>query len=51
MAILFTVRIFTGNLLRGILLRNIILRIFVLMSDLGFEPWPALRPISQQAIY
>ena len=36
MAILFTLRVFARNLLKDSPQKNI----FVLMSDLDFEPWP-----------
>ena len=46
--ILFTLREFSGNLLRGSRRRNILyFHIFVLMSDLGFEP----RPHVSQRVY
>ena len=37
---LFTLRVFARNLLSGNRRRNIVFSWFLLMPDLGYEPWP-----------
>ena len=50
MADLFTLRAFGRNLLREEIAEEIFFLYFVLMPDLGYEPW-ALRLISQHTNY